>query len=213
MPTVRAAARQAIDRRVHERRRPQRIRVRAAHRWLGEVTDGAPTEHRGYDATLGLYPADLIAFLGDTQGHAWDKLVELVGSEQTASQLERVAAQLDSRGTIDILRGGLTEKGVPLQLAYFEPDLEVEPTARTRYEANLLRVVRQVRFDPKSGDSLDLVLFVNGVPTATAELKNRYTGQTVDDAIRQYREDPPHRTCCSGAAPSSTSRSTPSSPT
>ena len=55
----------------------------------------------------------------------------------------------------------------------------------------MLRVVRQVRFDPNTGDSLDLVLFVNGVPTATAELKNRYTGQTVDDAIRQYREDRP----------------------
>ena len=73
--------------------------------------------------------------------------------------------------------------------------------------------MRQVRFDPKSGDSVDLVLFVNGVPTATAELKNRYTGQTVDDAIRQYREAVPHRTSCSAGARSCTSRSTPTSRT
>ena len=74
--------------------------------------------------------------------------------------------------------------------------------------------MRQVRFDPKSGDSLDLVLFVNGIPTATAELKNRYTGQTVDDAIRQYREDRDRRrTCCSASARSCTSPSTPTSRT
>ncbi len=161
--------------------------------WLAEITDGAPTDHKRYDATLGLYPQDLVAFVKDTQGKTWDTLVELAGSEHNArvSLLKRIAAQLDKRGTIEVLRGGLTEKGVPVKLAFFEPDLELDPTARVLYNANRLRVVRQVRFDPNSGDSLDLVLFVNGVPTGTAELKNRYTGQTVDDAIRQYREDRP----------------------
>ncbi|HEY4277551.1 MAG TPA: type I restriction endonuclease [Conexibacter sp.] len=161
--------------------------------WLGEITDGAPSEYKGYDATLGLYSDDLVAFVKDTQGKTWDTLAGLAGSEQTArdSLLKRIAAQLDNRGTIEVLRRGLTEKGVAVKLAFFEPDLELEPTARVLYNANRVRVVRQVRFDPNSGDSLDLVLFVNGVPTATAELKNRYTGQTVDDAIRQYREDRP----------------------
>jgi type I restriction enzyme R subunit len=93
------------------------------------------------NANLGLYPADLIAFLRDTQGHAWDQLVDLAGSEQNArtSALRRVAAQLDKRGTIEVLRRGLTEKGVALRLAYFEPDLEVEPTARPLYDDNRLR--------------------------------------------------------------------------
>ena len=161
--------------------------------WLGEVTDGVPTEHKNFDPTLGLYPDDLVAFVTETQGKAWDKLVALAGSQHNArtSLLKRVSAQLDKHGTVHLLREGLTEKGIALKLAYFEPDLEVDPTARQLYGANLLRVVRQVRFDPNTGDSLDLVLFVNGVPTATAELKNRYTGQTVDDAIRQYREDRP----------------------
>lgn len=161
--------------------------------WLGEVTSAAPTDHRNYDAQLGLYPGDLTAFVRDTQGRAWDTLVSLAGSERNASAslLKRVASQLDKRGTIDVLRRGLTEKGVEVKLAFFEPDLELDPQARVLYEENRLRVVRQVRLDPSSRDSLDLVLFVNGVPTATAELKNRYTGQSVEDAIRQYREDRP----------------------
>jgi type I restriction enzyme R subunit len=83
----------------------------------------------------------------------------------------------------------------------------------SRYEANRLRVVRQVRFDPKSRDALDLVLFVNGIPTATVELKNRWTGQTVDEAIAQYRIDRDPRTCCSPAARLCISRSMPSSRT
>ncbi|MEJ7894763.1 MAG: type I restriction endonuclease [Solirubrobacteraceae bacterium] len=161
--------------------------------WLGEVTDGAPTEHLGYDATLGLYPSDLVAFVKDTQGKAWDKLVALAGSTHSAevSLLKRVAAQLDKRGTVEVLRGGLSEKGVAVRLVFFEPDLELDPAARALYDANWLRAVRQVRFHLGSGASLDLVLFVNGVPAATAELKNRFTNQTVDDAMRQYREDRP----------------------
>src|ERR1044071_2316028 len=78
----------------------------APGRWLGEVTDAAPTEHAGYDAALGLYPEDLVAFVRQTQGGAWDKLVAIGGSEQHArtSLLHRVAAQLDRRGTIEALR-------------------------------------------------------------------------------------------------------------
>ncbi|MDA0181716.1 type I restriction endonuclease [Solirubrobacter phytolaccae] len=161
--------------------------------WFGEDTDGAPTEHKNYDAALGLYPDDLIAFVKETQGKAWDALVGIAGSEQDArtSLLKRVGAQIDKRGTVEVLRAGLSEKGVQLKLAFFEPELEVEKSARVLYDENRPRVVRQVRFDANSGDSLDLVMFVNGVPTATAELKNRYTGQTVDDAIRQYRKDRP----------------------
>ena len=160
--------------------------------WEGEDPDGGPpTEFKSYDGALGLYGDDAIAFVMETQPKAWQKLLDLHGTVHNArvGLLKRIAAQIDKHGTIEVLRKGLSEKGVPLRLAYFEPDLKVDETAQKLYEANRLRVVRQVRFDPAIGDSVDIVLFVNGIPTATAELKNRYTGQDVDDAIRQYRED------------------------
>jgi type I restriction enzyme R subunit len=160
--------------------------------WDGEdPAAGLPTDYRNYDGSLGLYPNDLIAFVAQTQAKAWSKLTVLGGSEPNArtALLKRVADQLDRRDPIDVLRGGLNEKGIKLRLAYFEPELKVDPRAQELYEANRLRVVRQIRFDPTKGDSVDLVMFVNGIPTATAELKNRYTHQTVDDAIKQYRED------------------------
>ncbi|MFN8133127.1 MAG: type I restriction endonuclease [Solirubrobacteraceae bacterium] len=162
--------------------------------WIGcdPGADGALEDAKRYDADLGLFPDDLIEFVKQTQPKSWGRLVSMAsGSEDAAAQtlLKRVAKQLDKHGTVQLLRKGSREGGVPVKLCFFEPELDVDPRAREAYEANRLRVVRQVRFDPRSGDSLDLVLFVNGIPTATAELKNRYTGQTVEHAIRQYMED------------------------
>jgi type I restriction enzyme R subunit len=145
----------------------------------------------GYDAELGLYPADAVAFVKETQGKAWDRLVKLYGGEDAAAAafLKRLAALLDRHGAVHVLRNGLSERGVRLSLCQLRPAHSIDPETEGRYRANRLRVVRQIRYEAKSGDALDLVLFVNGVPTATAELKNRWTGQTVEDAIKQYRSD------------------------
>ena len=147
-----------------------------------------------YDRQLGLLPADLVVFVKDTQGKAWDKLVKFSGSEQQASEalLKRVAEQLSKRGTIDLIRHGVKEKNISFKLCFFRPNLIADTTGLDLYEANRLSVVRQVHHDAKRPqDSIDLVLFVNGIPTATAELKNKYssTGWDVEEAIRQYRED------------------------
>lgn len=144
-----------------------------------------------YDAESGLYPDDAIAFVIDTQQQNWDRLMKLCGSEAASRSelLKRLAGQLDRRGSVHVLRNGLSERGVAFSMCQLRPAHSIDPDTEARYEANRLRVVRQVRFDPKSGDSVDLVLFVNGIPTATAELKNRWTGQTVDHARAQYKND------------------------
>ncbi len=152
--------------------------------WLG----GDP---RSFDATLGLLPGEVAEFLHATQPKKWAKIVALSGTEGKAEQslLKRLTEQLAKRGTVDVLRRGITEKGVAVKLAFFEPEIKLDPAAMELYAKNRLRVVRQVRFDPKGGDSVDVVLFVNGIPTATAELKNRWTHQDVHDAIKQYQQD------------------------
>jgi type I restriction enzyme, R subunit len=152
--------------------------------WIG----GDP---KGYDASLGLYPEDAIAFVSETQPAKWDRLVKLSGGAPSASAalLKRLAAQLDKHGAVKVLRDGISERGVSLSLCQLKPAHSIDAETGDRYAANRLRVVRQVRFDANAGDELDLVLFVNGVPTATAELKNRWTGQTVEHAIKQYRND------------------------
>jgi type I restriction enzyme R subunit len=149
---------------------------------------------RRYDHKLALYPDDIIGFIRGTQAKAWDKLVKHSGGEDAAAHAlcKRVAEQLTKRGTIDLIRNGVTERSIRFRLCYLLPNLIADQTGLTLYNANRLTVVRQVHHDAKRPqDSLDLVLFVNGLPTATAELKNKFstTGWDVEEAIRQYRED------------------------
>ena len=157
----------------------------------GGWEQGDPTH---YDRKLALYPDDLIAFVRDTQGKAWDKLVKHSAGEDAAAKAltQRVAEQLTKRGTIDLVRNGVSEKNIRFKLCYFRPNLVADHTGLTLYNANRLTVIRQIHHDAgRPQDSIDLVLFVNGIPTATAELKNKYsaTGWDVEEAIRQYRED------------------------
>jgi type I restriction enzyme R subunit len=157
----------------------------------GGWEQGEPTR---YDRQLALYPDDLIAFVRDTQGKAWDKLAKHSGGEDAAAAAltKRVAEQLTKRGTIDLIRNGVSEKNIRFKLCYFRPNLVADHTGLTLYNANRLTVVRQIHHDAgRPQDSIDLVLIVNGIPTATAELKNKYsaTGWDVEEAIRQYRED------------------------
>jgi type I restriction enzyme R subunit len=156
-------------------------------------------EPRDFDPVRGLDTAELLAFLGATQIDAWHELMKRYGGDPDVAQAgftDRVASGLDKRGVVDVLRHGVVDHGVTLRLAYFRPAHGLTPELVARYEANRLTATRQLRYEAGSNKALDLGLFVNGVPVATAELKNPLTGQGVDQAIGQYRSnrDPRNRT-------------------
>ena len=158
-----------------------------AHGWLYSEpgTDG---DARSYDTTRALYPPDLIAWLQATQAEAWAALTKLHGAGTEAVVLERLRKALDDRGTLDVLRHGFELVGLkaPLKLAQFKPALAMNAELQARYAANRLRALRQVRTN--HDDVIDLVLLLNGVPVATAEIKTDFT-QDVNLAIDQYRFD------------------------
>ncbi len=157
----------------------------AANGWL--YAEGDAT---AYDRPRALFPADLIAWVRQTQPKAWEALAKNHGASAEATLLDRVRKQLDDRGTLDVLRHGVDLIGLrqPLALAQFKPAMAMNPDLQARYAANRLRVVRQVHYSQHNENALDLVLFVNGIPVATAELKSQFT-QSVDDAVDQYRFD------------------------
>ncbi len=145
-----------------------------------------------YRKVQGLFPAELVAFLRASQPKEWELLTTRLGGEPNAETtvLQRVADELDRRGTVDVLRGTVKLNGVTLRTAYFHPANTLTPELTERYQANRLGVVRQLHHsESQPADSLDLVLVVNGIPTATAELKNPITAQTVEHAMTQYRTD------------------------
>jgi type I restriction enzyme R subunit len=100
-----------------------------------------------------------------------------------------LAAEIDKRGTLDVLRHGVVDHGVTIRLAYFRPAHGLTPELVRLYGANRLNVTRQLAYQAGSTKTIDLGLFVNGLLVATAELKNALTGQSVEDAIAQYRTD------------------------
>lgn len=156
-----------------------------AHGWLYAEGDAA-----NYDRTRALFPADVLAWVQSTQPQAWETLVKNHGAQAAETLLARLRDQLDQRGTLDVLRHGVELLGLrqPLKLAEFKPALAMNPDILARYAANRLRVVRQVRYSLHNENCIDLVLFLNGVPVATVELKTDFT-QSIDDAIDQYRFD------------------------
>lgn len=157
----------------------------AAHAWLYAKDDA-----KSYDRARALFPADVVAWVRAVQPKAWEALTKNHGSKAEETLLDRLRAQLDQRGTLDVLRTGIELLGVKdaVKLAQFKPALGMNPDILTRYQANRLRVVRQVRYSLHNENAIDLVLFLNGIPVATVELKTDFT-QSVGDAIDQYRFD------------------------
>ena len=158
----------------------------AAHGWLHGEGDA---EH--YDRTHGLYLPDLLAWIEVTQPDSWQRLTKTHGTAAGEHIVQRVRKNLNERGTLEVLRRGVEMLGLkePLSLVQFKPALAINPVIQQHYAANRLRVVRQVRHSPNNPkDALDLVLFVNGIAVATAELKSDFT-QSVGDAVDQYRFD------------------------
>jgi type I restriction enzyme R subunit len=157
---------------------------------------GEPTD---FDAVRGLDTTELFAFLGATQAESWEELKKRLGGDADAAQArfaDRVASEIDKRGTVDVLRHGVVDHGITIHTAFFKPAHGLTRDLVARYRANRLTATRQLPYEAGSNRTLDLALFINGVPVATAELKNPLTGQTVEDAIRQYRtdRDPTNRT-------------------
>ena len=154
-----------------------------ANGWLYAEGDA-----KSYDAPRALFPADVVAWVQESQPDAWAAIVKAHGANAEVTLLDRLRKLMDDQGTLHVLRVGLEMMGLkaPLKLAQFKPALAMNPELQARYAANRLRVVRQVRTN--HDDIIDLVLFLNGIPVATAELKSEFT-QGINEAVDQYKFD------------------------
>lgn len=153
----------------------------------GGWSSGDATE---YDRLLGMCPHELIRFVEATQPDVWAKLVGMQGglSQATDKFTKYVASEVSARGLVDVLRRGVKTMGTSVKIAFFAPAHDLTPELRELAEANRLSVTRQVHHSESNPqDSVDLTLFLNGLPVATAELKTQFTSQDMDDAVAQYR--------------------------
>ena len=123
----------------------------------------------------------------DCQPKEWVKFKKQYATEAKDRFFQRLAQQLQSRGTLVVLREGIKANGSKFKLAYFRPTSGLNAELQKLHQSNLFSVVRQLKYSERNENCIDMVLFVNGLPILTAELKNPLMGQNVEDAIKQYR--------------------------
>ena len=146
-----------------------------------------------YDAVLAMEPERVICFIKSTQPKMWDAL-ETIHKEATQGiVLDFLSKELNTKGVLKVLRHGFKCYGKKLRMAFFAPNNLKNPDTWKLYDQNVLSVTRQLYYGEKHNKSLDLAIFLNGLPLITAELKNPMSGQTVEDAKKQYKRDRDHR--------------------
>ena len=176
-------------------------RVREVSPPYGDTPPGGYRKRRAadYDRALCLLPRDAVDFVLATQPKEWQKLAQHHGAAVKEQFLERLSTEIGRRGALDVLRNGIKDSGCKFSLAFFRPSSGLNEEIQRLHAANIFAVVRQFRYSEKNdrpspglrpaSNSLDLGLFLNGMPIFTAELKNPLNGQDVQDAIRQYMTD------------------------
>lgn len=142
-----------------------------------------------YNRELCLDMQLLFEFLETTQNRALERLKQIHGENYQQKIANRINDRIKSKGVIDILRKGVTDNGVNLTLLYNKPISNLNPKSEEFYGQNIFSVMRQLHYSRLSEQSLDIGIFINGIPVTTCELKNELTKQNVWDAINQYRKD------------------------
>lgn len=158
----------------------------------GDVVPGGYYKRKSedYDTAHCLLAGDVLDFIYATQPKEWEKFRKQHEADAKTRFFQRLSGEIRARGTLDVLRKGIKANGCRFQLAYFRPASGLNYDHLKLYAGNIFSEVRQLHYSERDAKkSLDMVLFLNGLPIFTAELKNPFTGQNVYDAVKQYRFD------------------------
>lgn len=157
-----------------------------------QMVNGGYMEHRdrALDATT------LVNFIQTTQPKAWDRFERMCNSDPTAKFAKVFNDAVDRLGMVSVLKHGFKHRGIPFKVVFFKPESGLNESAADRYAKNVCRCIRQFHFAETGNQTIDMVLDVNGIPLVGIELKDQFTGQDVENAMRQWREDRDPRCRC-----------------
>lgn len=157
-----------------------------------QMVGGGYMEHRD----RALDAATLVNFIQTTQPKAWDRFERMCNSDSTAKFAKVFNDAVDRLGMVAVLKHGFKHRGIPFKAVFFKPESGLNESAADRYAKNVCRCIRQFHFAETGNQTIDMVLDVNGIPLVSIELKDQFTGQDVENAMRQWREDRDPRCRC-----------------
>ena len=146
-------------------------------------------ESKDYDKDLCFDAELLISFLESTQSKALDELKKRLGENYKSEILKHIALKIGKEGIVKALQKAIEIRGIKLHLAYRKPSNTLNSDSVKNYHKNTLSIIRQLYYSKDNTNSIDMVVFLNGIPLVSIELKNQLTGQNVYDAIAQYKKD------------------------
>ena len=149
--------------------------------------------HKGnpkdFDRKLALDKETFISFLKNSQPKTWERYEKIYGSDSEKQVIDRFCREVKMVGLLRVLRQGFTDRGVKFRIVFWKPETSINATSQTQYENNVLHCTRQLHYSLNNENSIDIVLFLNGIPIVSMELKCQFTGQNTTNAINQYKFD------------------------
>ena len=154
-------------------------------RYLTQTNGYRETKTKDYDKEFCVNTTQLLEFIKKTQEDAY-KLIQKRGEREFLVRLDR---KIKEKGIVEVLRKGVKHFDKTIHVFYTQPVSELNPLNSERYNANIFSVTQELIYSEENNNELDLVIFINGLPIITMELKNGYTKQSVFNGIRQYQND------------------------
>lgn len=144
---------------------------------------------RSFDRKLALDTATFLHFLKVSQPKIWERYEKTYGKDSEKQVIDRFCREVKMVGLLRVLRQGFTDRGIKFQVVFWKPETSINASSQKQYEENVLHCTRQLHYSLTNENSIDIVLFLNGIPVASMELKCQFTGQSTANAIEQYKFD------------------------
>lgn len=152
----------------------------------GGYSEGNPAAFNRYS---GLDEATFVEFIKNSQPKQWQRFEAIYGDSSEQQIVDRFSREVKQTSLLNVLRHGFTDRGIKFRAVFWKPETSLNETSRIQYETNIFHCTRQLHYSVKNENSIDIVLFVNGIPVVSMELKCQFTGQNTTNAINQYKFD------------------------
>ena len=144
---------------------------------------------KAFDRKLALDVNTFVSFIRTSQPKAWERFQKIYGADSERQIVDRFCREVKMVGLLKVFRQGFMDRGIKFRAVFWKPETTINPTTMAQYHANILHCTRQLHYSLQNENSIDIVLFVNGIPVVSMELKCQFTGQNTENAIHQYRFD------------------------
>lgn len=153
---------------------------------FGGYSKGNPTS---FNRASGLDEKTFIEFIKKSQPKKWERYVSIYKDNSEKQIVDRFIRAVKQTNLLKVLRHGFDDRGIKFNVIFWKPETSLNKTTQAQYESNIFHCTRQLHYSLKNENSIDIVLFANGIPLVTMELKCQFTGQDTSNAIKQYKFD------------------------